>query len=545
MDHHPDNAAAPVGERDDITLRMYLPEHGWLTLICIPRAKLGELCLTPVKWLLYFASNVYGADGEIFSKVYSDDAADEDEIMTDVGSEEEEQQQPAVEENHGESGEEPAPKAPVEETTILSPAALLEEIPAICYFWSKYAPRVLDLQMISDRKSTKSTSDTGWESRLPPSVKERDGDTCVFHASIPEEVSRDCVQACHFVPQSKGNEYVECLERFHEVSPEDQMHVVDTSLNVICMKDSWHRYVTKARAAILLVPNRFLSKEDIKFTAKPRFREDGQPYSDVLRREDKSHNDGQSEPFPTHPGFGGEEEYQPPPSSSEQGTPVRVPSERLRDIEMAIAKAERKQEEKEAVEAAEQALAHLTSGRGYAKFQKPTEEPFNDESQLVLQYFVTGREGVSHADMRTVPHNTPALLREGTHLSVAALHAAYTCAVWKAFSPSTTDSILTPRIPRCDHYGLQRTQHNTSGPTSGEGSGSRTAPASTSHSHSHTFAGQQQQRDERDERGWDLLLGWSTPSVVARQKAEMRRARRIERELGKARVMQWNGTLVP
>jgi hypothetical protein len=137
QDDHPDNAAAPVEERDEITLSMYLPECGWVTLICLPRAKLGELCLTPVKWLRYFASNVYGADGEIFSEVCSDDDGNEDETMTDVGSEEQEEEKPAVGKNHGESGEEPAPTAPVDETTILSPAAPLEEIPAICYFWSK------------------------------------------------------------------------------------------------------------------------------------------------------------------------------------------------------------------------------------------------------------------------------------------------------------------------------------------------------------------------------------------------------------------------
>ncbi|KAJ7132282.1 hypothetical protein C8R44DRAFT_46863 [Mycena epipterygia] len=196
-----DNAAAPVEERNEITLHMYLPEVGWFTLICIPRAKLRELCLTPVKWLRYFASNVYGADGEIFSQRYSD------EIMTDVGSEEKEEE-PAVEENHGESGEEsvlPLLKVPVDETTILSPAAPLEEIPAICYFWSKFAdaPRVLDLQMISNRKSTKSASDTGSLNRgslLPPKVKERDRNNCVFHASISEQVSYVTVQACHFVP---------------------------------------------------------------------------------------------------------------------------------------------------------------------------------------------------------------------------------------------------------------------------------------------------------------------------------------------------------
>ncbi|KAJ7132281.1 hypothetical protein C8R44DRAFT_46829 [Mycena epipterygia] len=260
-------------------------------------------------------------------------------------------------------------------------------------------------------------------------------------------------------------QYVERLERYHEVPPEDQM-----LLNIICMKDTWHKYLTKARAAILLVPNRFLSKEDVNFTAKSRFK-DVKPYSDLLRREE---DDGQFESSPTHPRFRSDEEYQPPPSSSEQSTPVQVPSERLRDIEKkTIVKAERKQEEeKEAGKAVERDLVYLSSGQGYAKFRKPTEEPFNDESQVVLQYFVTGPEGVGDADVRTVPRNTPALLREGTRLSVAALHAAYTCAVWKAFSPPTRASISAPHIPRFDHYGLQRTQPNTSGPTSGENSSS-------------------------------------------------------------------------
>ncbi|KAJ7906268.1 hypothetical protein B0H13DRAFT_2020899 [Mycena leptocephala] len=136
-----------VSVEDKITLLMYLPEVGWITLICIPRAKLGELYLTPVKWLRYFASNAYGADGEIYSRGYTDEDADEDEnmtdedadkeeVMTDVKSEEEEEV-PAVVKNHGESKEEPVLlKVPVDQTTILI-SAQLEEIPAICYFWSR------------------------------------------------------------------------------------------------------------------------------------------------------------------------------------------------------------------------------------------------------------------------------------------------------------------------------------------------------------------------------------------------------------------------
>lgn len=275
------------------------------------------------------------------------------------------------------------------------------------------------------------------------------------------------------------------------------------------------------------VPNRFLSKEDINFTPKSRFKEDSKPYSNLLRREEESYDNSQSEPSPSHPRFQG---CKSPPSSSEHDTPIRIPSERLCSMENEVI-ADRKPEEEKA---AEQALTHLTSGRGYTKFIKPPQTPFTDESQLVLQYFVTGRQGVGTSDLRTVPHNTPALLREGTHLSTVALHAAYTCAVWRAFSPNTRNSVLIPRIPRFDHYGLQR-----SGPTSGEGSSSHTAPATSSHT---IFPGQQQQLGEPDT--WDLLLGWLIPSVVARQKAEMRRKRDMEREARNAKVRQWNSAVV-
>ncbi|KAJ6568224.1 hypothetical protein DFH09DRAFT_1155022 [Mycena vulgaris] len=407
--------------------------------------------------------------------------------MTDVGSEEEEEEEPPVEENHGEEvstpnsnsnsnppcdyemgegelGEEkvlPPPKVPVDETTILSAVIPLEGIPAVCYFWSKYC------------KSTKSTSATGSldrEPKLPLKVRERDRNNCVFHASLSEQVSHLSLHACHFIPHAKGDDYVKRLVRNHEVPLEDQMRVVDTPLNAVCMKDTWHKYVTRAVAAILLVPNRFLSKEDIKFKPKARFSE---PYSDVLRPEEESDDGGKPEPPSKRPRlFGGEEECQPPSSSKQASpTPVRASSQRVRDnSEKATADARRKQEEEAAAEAAER-----DTGRGHPKSEKPPEEPFNHDSQLVLQYFVTGPEGVGDGDVRSVPHNTPALLREGTRLSVSALHAAYTCAVWKTFSPCTTDPLFIPSLPCIDYYGLQpshtRSQHRPSGASGGESGG--------------------------------------------------------------------------
>jgi hypothetical protein len=200
----------------------------------------------------------------------------------------------------------------------------------------------------------------------------------------------------------------------------------------------------------------------------------------MLRPEDESHGDAQSEPSSTHLRLSGsEDDYQLLSSVSEQ-----TPFERVRkNDEKPTAEVKRKQaDEIKAVNAAERDLAYLITSPGYPKFKKPREEPFNDESQLVLQYFITGPMGVGEGDVQIVPHNTPALLREGTRLSVTALHAAYTSAVWKMFSPLTTDSILAPHVPRFDHYGLQQTQQNTSGHI-------RTVPTSTSHSR--RFAGQQ------------------------------------------------------
>jgi hypothetical protein len=65
-----------------------------------------------------------------------------DETLTYVRSEEEEEE-PAVEETHGELRQEPARKVPVDEATILSPAAPLEELPTVCYFWSRCESGIL------------------------------------------------------------------------------------------------------------------------------------------------------------------------------------------------------------------------------------------------------------------------------------------------------------------------------------------------------------------------------------------------------------------
>jgi hypothetical protein len=169
---------ASVSVEDKITLLMYLPEVSWITLICIPRAKLGELYLTPVKWLRYFASNAYGADGEIYSRGYTDEDADEDEnmtdedadkeeVMTDVQSEEEEE--PAIIKNHGESKEEPVlPKVPVDQTTILI-SAQLEEIPAICYFCQNASPECIYEDHIL-RRSYRCTAITGSRNDSRPDV---------------------------------------------------------------------------------------------------------------------------------------------------------------------------------------------------------------------------------------------------------------------------------------------------------------------------------------------------------------------------------------
>ncbi|KAJ7906266.1 hypothetical protein B0H13DRAFT_2333600 [Mycena leptocephala] len=275
-------------------------------------------------------------------------------------------------------------------------------------------------------------------------------------------------------------QYVERLERYHEVSLEDPMRVVNTSLNVICMKDSWHKYVDRSLVAILPVPNRFLSKEDINFTAKPRFNVPGQPYASMLRPEDDC----------------SEDDYQ---------LPEQTLFERVRkNDEKATAEVKWKQEDgKEAVNAAE-----LITAPGYPKFKKPREEPFNDESQLVLQYLSRGPWEWVREMYGPFP--------------ITPLHFCGTAHVFPSLRctrriPAPSDSakyIRTHAYCRDLDLDLALSPH----------CGTATAA---------------------DEQRWDLLLGWSPPSVVARQEAKIRRARRIEQGLGKAQVMQWRGTIVP
>ncbi|KAJ7615102.1 hypothetical protein DFH06DRAFT_1146157 [Mycena polygramma] len=577
----------PQQDPPDITLYMYLPERSWTKTICIPRDKLGLLCRNPVKWLRFFGSNLYGADGEIYSKAHDDpeedktifddeddmsdeedeedeaEAADvnEDETMADV---EEEEKVPAAEGSHNESREGPASKKPpVDQATILSYTACLEKIPAVCYFWSKYAPRVLDLQMISDRKSTKqSTSSTGSkrDTRIPTIVKKRD-QTCVFHASTSHTASLDLVEACHIVPFSKGDEYVQHLEHYHEVPEEDQMGTVETPLNIISMKDSWHTYVSRSRAVIMLVPNRFLSVEDINFIPKPRF-ERGDFSDAILQDLEEGSQDGSQSrsPTPPHTGRHSDDDFTPTTPVSDQPGTLRAPSTRVHGkAEQASAQATKKKKDEEAaLEAAQRALAHLTSAQGYPKFPKPAEEPFNDESQLVMQYIVTGESGgvgVSMTDAQIIPHNTPAYLRQGTRLSVCALHAAYTCGIWNAYRHQINEPNLIPEIPRFDHYGLPRSKSSSEESSSSGTTSSSAAPASSSTSFSTSrslpspLTGKQQQRGEWDgnesaRTGWDHILGWSIPSVAASQKLEIRRARATERKAKRMNIGQWNSTVV-
>ncbi|KAJ7145347.1 hypothetical protein C8R43DRAFT_1012433 [Mycena crocata] len=197
---------------DKIDFRLYLPERGWVPFI-IPRAKLGQLC-RPVllPWLTYVGSFAYGADGAIYRNLVDENEGEEPTITG----------RPLRS----------APKIPVEEMSILDRVTTIEELPARCYFWSKFAPLVPDLLMISDRKLTETTLDAR-ESWLREDVKERDGNICVFHASSPMDVSHDCVQ------------YLQHL-------------------------DSWHKHLIRARAGILMVPNKFISKEDVDFVPKGR-----------------------------------------------------------------------------------------------------------------------------------------------------------------------------------------------------------------------------------------------------------------------------------
>ncbi|KAJ7066145.1 hypothetical protein C8F01DRAFT_694822 [Mycena amicta] len=377
--------------------------------------------------------------------------------------------------------------------------------------------------MISDRETTKASSDSASSTRntqLPGQVKARDGNTSIFHAGL--YVSGHLLQACHLIPQSKGDEYVKRLEQFHGVPPEERMNTVESARNMVSMKAAWHTYVAKSVAAILVVPNRFLSKDDIAFTSQPRFAQDGNSYSEP----------SPENPSPTTSSLSSgkdSKEYKPELLLSETDIPLRPQSERIQqDAEKSVtADRQKKAAEEAAVKAAEEAIAHLVSARGYPEFLTPTEPPFNDQSQLVMQYLDTeGEFRVGLDDQWAVPHNTAARLREGTRLSVLALHTAYICAVWNAFSPDTENSVLAPDIPRFGHLTSFKL---------------RAAPAFDSHTATLSSTSRQEQR--REGWAWDLMLGWRIPSVVARQEAEMRRARDVEREANEAKVRQWSRTV--
>ncbi|KAJ7167532.1 hypothetical protein C8R46DRAFT_1093310 [Mycena filopes] len=345
---------------------------------------------------------------------------------------------------------------------------------------SKAFRRILDLTLIVDRTSHWADPyDCGPDSKLTAHCKVRDGNQCVFHTTAGQEVGYVTVEAAHLIPHSKTDEYVEQLEVFHGVPEEERTGTVDTPWNLLCVKCTWHKYIGLGKAAALPVPNRFLSADDIDFTPADRFQEDNIIYD---------------APKSIDPHLSGDE------NESQSDSRARA--------QAANETAKREQEaDKEQFEEAERLLAHLTSAQGYPDFPRPAELPFNDNSQLVLQYLKRGIHGVAAIDEHIVPHNTAATLRAGTRLSVTALHAIYTCA---------TTTPLIPHIPRFAHLKVPATVSNEAGSSNVISAVQDDIFASRADS----IIKRQVHEEEVAEQAWDMLLGWSIPSAVAKQEAE-------------------------
>ncbi|KAJ7771819.1 hypothetical protein B0H16DRAFT_1514855 [Mycena metata] len=553
--------------QNDVTLHLFLPERGWLKLIIIPRTILDSLARCPIQWLRYIGSNVYGADGEIYSetttvsketrRLEDDDQRgkygdqDEDEIESSPPG-----NTTATELSDSNIADPSSLRIPIKAESLLDHTLLLKDLPDDCYFWAPYAPKVLDLTLILDRTSF-STGGRARDSRVTAHCKVRDRHQCVFHATAGHDVAQDSVQAAHLIPHSKTDDYVEQLENFYSVPDAERIWVVDTPWNILCVKDTWHKFIGRGKAGALPVPNRFLSVADVNFKPAPRFQDPDDIYNGPKSLNSYLSNDeNESEETVCS---ANDTDFVPPRTivvgSIGRGS-ERVCSRAQATTETAKLKVEQDQQHYEELEGQ---LAHLTSAPGYPEFSRLPEDPFDDESQLVLQYFRRGIHGVPAIDEYAVPHNTAATLRAGTRLSVTALHAMYTCAIWQTFGP-LGDTPLIPKVPHFAHLELlqQVSVPAPSNPTISSLSSSSSSAPSTAGStsifsqQSHALRNDSMasradmiiksrvQAEEREEAGWNMLLGWSIPSIVAKQQVEMRRREEKERAASAQKVVEWS-----
>ncbi|KAJ7074236.1 hypothetical protein C8F01DRAFT_1099738 [Mycena amicta] len=510
---------------DSIVFTLWLPEFGWTEFLSIPRATLSTLTTNPVSWFEFIGSGAYGADGHVYSLALESSLWQRSTVAMVTQSAEEafdavagverspETTVDAEDLEEGESG----PKIPVNEPSKLL-SVTVEALPTHCYFWSPHSPKILDLCMIEDRVSTASV--WGRKAWLSDECKVRDRMSCGFSATRQVFTSREDLRACHIIPHSKGPEYVQLMEEWHQVPQEERMGEVDCLL---------HSYWAKGIIALLLVglPNRFLTRPDVEFDPAPRF--GTTPYQNPA--EEVAEDAGDEIEIEIESTTGSD--YLASASDVDEVVAVFSPRRSARKTIRAGGTTR---------EAAKPNIAPPVTETD-SQSTKLAEPPFSDDSQIILQHLRPER--MSGQQVWATPNNTAATLQLGTRLSATALNAAYICCICMAFSPDRKDPRLYQKRSH-DLYGVQPKGGSAPDPkesSNGPGPSTSTSNSATSNS---TWASQPTSRatlhlrDEAEEPVWDFTMGWPIPSLIAPQLAEIRRARELAKRATVLKVTEWN-----
>ncbi|KAJ7505359.1 hypothetical protein B0H11DRAFT_1978289 [Mycena galericulata] len=205
----------------ETTLFVFLvPQGEWKSVCRIPLSALRELSKRPAKWILFLASIIYGAPGQLHV-----------------------------------SGNPMSPEIPKNAgaDTETDPAA--PPIPLECYFVSRYCPRYVDLRILADRTSARTESNPR-NNRFGKRLRNRDR-TCVFIQASPFIQCRatraaDC-DAAHIIPHSKGREYVQIFEEIHNIPDEERLHGIDDPRNGLLLYKPLHLASGQGECTFLLV----------------------------------------------------------------------------------------------------------------------------------------------------------------------------------------------------------------------------------------------------------------------------------------------------
>ncbi|KAJ6465942.1 hypothetical protein C8R47DRAFT_1154543 [Mycena vitilis] len=210
----------PLTNPERVRLNLCFDDE-WEPVLCVPIHVLLHLAKAPLKWLRFLGWVYYGATGDL-------------KIM-------------------GEDGK----------TLAVPDYRAVSHLAVDYYYVSPRQARYIDGKLLDDRTSVGGKQARGNFATL---VGRRDGAHCVVRQNVAEYSKKGLglsLKACHLIPHSKKDSYIENLNNIRSIHPDDQLSGIDDPRNGLNVWGGIHGWLGTCIVAFLLVPNIYLDIEDI------------------------------------------------------------------------------------------------------------------------------------------------------------------------------------------------------------------------------------------------------------------------------------------